>query len=76
MAEDVSRSLNFSSLQINKDIFANSVDSDETARHEPSHQDLHYLLFCFILFCFVLFCFVFSLLFCFFLFFFFFLYLY
>ena len=28
-------------------VFANSVDSDETAQNEPSHQDLHCLLFCF-----------------------------
>ena len=27
--------------------YANSVDPDETARYEPSHQDLHYLPFCF-----------------------------
>ena len=26
---------------------ANSVDPVETAHHEPSHQDLHCLLFCF-----------------------------
>ena len=25
----------------------NSVDPDETARNEPSHQDLHCLLFCY-----------------------------
>ena len=40
-----------SSLQINMDIFANSVDPDERARNEPSHQDLHYLPFyhCFLI---------------------------
>ena len=27
--------------------YANSVDSDETAHNEPSHQDLHRLSFCF-----------------------------
>ena len=33
------------SLQTNKDTFANSADPDETARYEPSHLDLHCLLF-------------------------------
>ena len=27
----------------NQNIMANSVDPDEMAHHEPSHQDLHYL---------------------------------
>ena len=34
-------------LQITTDTFANSVDPDETARNELSHQDLHCLLYCF-----------------------------
>ena len=29
--------------------FANSVDPDETALNEPSHQDLHCLPFCYYL---------------------------
>ena len=37
------RSLSLSSMPTNTDTFANSVDQDETARHEPSHQNLHYL---------------------------------
>ena len=32
--------------QTNTDAFANSVDPDEMAHNEPSHQDLHYLPFC------------------------------
>ena len=28
-------------------VFANSIDADETARNEPSHQDLHCLPFSF-----------------------------
>ena len=39
--------LTISFLQTNTDIFANSEDPDETARNEPSHQDLHYLPFCY-----------------------------
>ena len=39
--------LSFSSLQTNTNTCANSVDPDETARNEPSHQDLHCLQFCF-----------------------------
>ena len=35
----------FSFLQINTDTFANSVDPEEMARNEPSHQDLHCLPF-------------------------------
>ena len=37
----------FSSLvvQTEKDIYAKSVDPDETARHQPSHLDLHCLPF-------------------------------
>ena len=38
--------LTFSFLQTNTDNFENSVDHDETARNEPSHQDLHFLLSC------------------------------
>ena len=34
-----------SSLQIKTATFANSVDPDETARHEPFYQDLHCLAF-------------------------------
>ena len=30
-----------------KDTCGNSVDLDETARNEPSHQDLHCLPYCF-----------------------------
>ena len=30
-----------------QNIFANSVDPDETAHNEPSHQDLRCLLLCF-----------------------------
>ena len=30
-----------------QNVFANSVDPDETAHNEPSHQDLHCLPFCF-----------------------------
>ena len=29
------------------DTYANSVDPDETARNEPSHQDIYCLPFCF-----------------------------
>ena len=29
-----------------KNTYANSVDPDETAHNEPSHQDLHYLPVC------------------------------
>ena len=32
-----------SALQTKTDNFANSVDPDETAHNEPSHQDLHCL---------------------------------
>ena len=39
------RILTLSFLQANTDTFANSVDPDETAHNEPSHQDLHCLLF-------------------------------
>ena len=37
-----------SSLQTETDNCANSVEPDETARDELSHQDLHCLPFCFI----------------------------
>ena len=40
-------SLTVSARQIKTDVWGNSVDPDETARHEPSHQDLHCLQFCF-----------------------------
>ena len=39
------RTYHFSSADQN--ICANSVDPDEMAHHELSHQDLHYLPFCF-----------------------------
>ena len=38
---------NLSTLQTNTETYANSADPDETARNEPSHQDLHCLPFCF-----------------------------
>ena len=41
------QALNFSSQQTNSDTSANSVDLLEAAYYEPSHRDLHYLLFCF-----------------------------
>ena len=37
--------LTLSAIQINTDIVANSVDPDEMAHYEPSHLDLHCLLF-------------------------------
>ena len=37
------RSLSLSSMHTKADSFANSVDPDKTARHEPSHQDQHSL---------------------------------
>ena len=40
-------SLTLSVRQIKPNTCANSVDADDTARYEPSHQDLHCLLFCF-----------------------------
>ena len=39
--------LTFLTPQIKPDTCANSVDPDETAHYEPSHQDLHCLSFCF-----------------------------
>ena len=39
--------LTFSALQIKLDTYANSVDPDEMAHNEPSHQDQHRLPFCF-----------------------------
>ena len=36
-----------SSLENNTDTVANSADPDETARNEPSHQDLHCLPLCY-----------------------------
>ena len=38
--------LTLSALQTVTDTFANSVDPDETAHNEPSHQHLHCILFC------------------------------
>ena len=43
----VTGTLTLSTLQTKTDAFANSVDPDETACNEPSHQDLHCLPFCF-----------------------------
>ena len=40
-------SLTLSALQAETTLFANSVDPDEMAHNEPSHQDLHCLPFCF-----------------------------
>ena len=40
--------LNLPVLQIKTGTFANNVDPDETAHNEPSHQDLHCLLFTFL----------------------------
>ena len=39
-----------SSLQTSSDTFANSADPDETARDEPSYQDIHDIPFCLIFF--------------------------
>ena len=36
-----------SALQAKTDACANSVDPDEMAHNEPSHQDIHCLPFCF-----------------------------
>ena len=33
-------------MQNKTDTFVNSVDPAESARSEPSHHDLHHLLFC------------------------------
>ena len=41
--------LTLSVFQIKTDTCAKNVDLDETARYEPSHQDLHSLPFFFIL---------------------------
>ena len=46
----VTGTLTLSTLQTKTDAFANSVDPDETACNEPSHQDLHCLPFCFLVF--------------------------
>ena len=46
----VTWNLTLSALQTNTDTFANSADPDETARIEPSHQDLHCLPFSYLLF--------------------------
>ena len=35
--------LTLSACQTKTDTCANSIDPDETARNEPSHQDLHCL---------------------------------
>ena len=42
-----SASLTVSDLQTDTNTYANSVDPDEMAHNEPSHLDLHYLLFCY-----------------------------
>ena len=42
--------LTISSLQTNRDTFANNVDPDGTAHNQPSHLDLHCLPFCFFFF--------------------------
>ena len=47
---DMTFHLIFSVLHTQTDTFASIADSDETARHQPSHQDLHCLPFCFWLF--------------------------
>ena len=39
--------LTLSAQQASTDAYANSVDPDEMAHNEPSHQDLHCLPFCF-----------------------------
>ena len=39
--------LTLSSLQANRDTFVNSVEPDETALDEQSHQALHCLPFCY-----------------------------
>ena len=39
--------LTLSTLYTKTDAFANSVEPDETAHNEPSHQDLHCLQFYF-----------------------------
>ena len=41
--------LTLSALQTKHDTCANSVDPNETAHYELSHQDLHWLPFCFYL---------------------------
>ena len=45
-----SQALTLSVLQAKTDTCANSVDPDETARKEPSHQDLHCLPIVFLIF--------------------------
>ena len=44
---DIFSLLTLSSLQTTTDTFGNSADPDEKALDEPSHQDLHCLLFCY-----------------------------
>ena len=39
----VSSRVDHFSIAVQKDLFTNSADPDETARNEPSHQDLHCL---------------------------------
>ena len=39
---EISDLLTFSAQQTKPNICANSVDPDETARNEPSHQELHF----------------------------------
>ena len=41
--------VSLSTLQTNTDPYVNSVDPDETARYEPSHQDLHCVPFWFLM---------------------------
>ena len=41
-----SQCLPFQPCRSMQTIYVNSVDPDETARNEPSHQDLHCLPFC------------------------------
>ena len=42
----IDSSLISSTQDTNTDVCANSVDPDETARNEPSHQELHCFPFC------------------------------
>ena len=44
-ASDVYRKQNVDFLQTKPNIFANSVDLDEKARNDSSHQDLRFLQF-------------------------------
>ncbi len=42
-SHDYNANLTLSTLHASTAMFASSVDPDEPARNEPSHQDLHYL---------------------------------